>query len=155
MRLSDCIHPEGIILDFDHAFSQKQEAIEALMERMCQSDAVKDAKVYKEAVLQREQLMSTGFGRGIAIPHAKSGAVIKPGICLLISPGGIAYNSMDHQPVHLLILLAAPDNQENLHLEMLSRLSLLLREEALKKRLLSAETTQDVLNWFWEAENTL
>ena len=95
------------------------------------SGKLRDKETYRQGVYAREQEGSTGIGEGIAIPHCKSDAVIKPGLAAMVVKDGVEFESLDGQPAHLFFLIAAPNTEDNVHLDVLSRLSVLLMDEDL------------------------
>lgn len=150
MKITDLITPAAVCLNA-HA-TNKQEALRQITELMNKQGNVADLEKYRQAVLAREKESSTGVGEGIAIPHAKSDAVIKPGLAAMIVPEGVEFDSLDGAPVKLIFLIAAPEKAENTHVDMLSRLSEMLMDEAFCANLLSAKTTEDFLREIDRAE---
>ena len=100
---------------------------------------------YMEGVFAREEEGTTGIGEGIAIPHAKNDAVRAPGLAAMVIRNGVDYDSMDGEPVKLVFLIAAPNTEENVHLEVLSRLSMLLMDESFKDDLLKVQSVEEFL----------
>ena len=105
-----------------------------------------------EGVFAREEEGTTGIGEGIAIPHAKNDAVRAPGLAAMVIPNGVDYDSMDGEPVNLVFLIAAPNTEDNVHLEVLSRLSMLLMDGSFKENLLKAATAEEFLGCVDRAE---
>ena len=105
-----------------------------------------------EGVFAREEEGTTGIGEGIAIPHAKNDAVRAPGLAAMVIPNGVDYDSMDGEPVNLVFLIAAPNTEDNVHLEVLSRLSMLLMDGSFKENLLKADTAEEFLDCVDRAE---
>ena len=105
-----------------------------------------------EGVFAREEEGTTGIGEGIAIPHAKNDAVRAPGLAAMVIPNGVDYDSMDGEPVNLVFLIAAPNTEDNVHLEVLSRLSMLLMDGSFKENLLKAATAEEFLDCVDRAE---
>ena len=114
---------------------------------------VTDVEKYKAGVFAREEEGTTGIGEGIAIPHAKTDAVNAPGLAAMVIPAGVDYDALDGQPVDLVFLIAAPNTEDNVHLEVLSRLSMLLMDESFKQNLLKAKTVEQFLAVVDRAEN--
>ena len=100
---------------------------------------------YLKLVIKREEEGSTGVGEGIAIPHGKGGVISEPGLAAMVIPDGVDFESLDGKPVKLLFLIAAPNSKDNLHLEVLSRLSALLMNEKFRKDLLKAKNADDLM----------
>ena len=100
---------------------------------------------YKRVVLEREKEGTTGIGEGIAIPHGKTDAVSKPGLAAMVVPNGVNFDSLDGQPARLIFLIAAPNTKDNVHLDVLSRLSTLLMDTRFREELLNAETAAEFM----------
>ncbi len=130
----------------------KTEAIEQMVQLMAKRGNIKDVKEYERGVFAREKEGTTGIGEGIAIPHCKSAAVSAPGLAAMILPEGVEYDSLDGQPVKLIFLIAAPDTRANIHLDVLSRLSVLLMDESFTENLKKARTPEEFLQVIDEAE---
>lgn len=150
MKITDLITPRGICLGA-HA-ANKQDALQQITQLMDAQGNVADLQAYRQAVLAREQESSTGVGEGIAIPHAKTAAVRKPGLAAMTVPSGVEFDSLDGEPVQLIFLIAAPENALNTHVDMLSRLSTMLMDESFRSRLLAAKTADEFLQEIDEAE---
>ncbi|MDU1583964.1 MAG: fructose-specific PTS transporter subunit EIIC [Clostridium sp.] len=143
MRITDLLSSNSIELDVK--VSNKQEAIDKLVELMNNSGKLNDKEEYKKAVLSREELSTTGIGDGIAIPHAKTTAVKNAGLSSMVVRDGVDYDSLDGEPAHLFFMIAAPDGENNLHLEVLARLSTILMDEEFRKKLINAESKEEFL----------
>ena len=143
MKITDLLHPKSICLGANP--TGKTEALSQITQLMADGGNITDLTTYRQAVSAREQEGSTGVGEGVAIPHAKSAAVNKPGLAAMTVPGGVDFDALDGAPVQLIFLIAAPEQAENTHLDILSRLSTLLMDEDFRKRLLAAQTPQDFL----------
>lgn len=144
MRITDLLKEEGIELQGKPA--SKAATIDTLVDLMDASGNLKDKQGYKEAVVAREEQGTTGIGEGIAIPHGKTAAVQSAGLAAMVCKEGTDYDAMDGQPVHLLFAIAVPDNSENTHLEMLSRLSMMLMDEDFRQKLIHAESKSEFLS---------
>ncbi len=136
MRITDLLKKEGIELSGKAA--SKNATIDTLVELMAATGNLKDKAAYKKAVLDREAQGTTGIGEGIAIPHGKSKAVKLPGLACMVCKEGTDYESMDGQPAHLLFIIAVPDQSEDTHLQLLSRLSMMLMDESFRRQLIDA-----------------
>lgn len=150
MRIVDLIRKEGMDLTF--AAANKAEAIDKLVGLMDQAGNLNNREGYKEGILAREAQSTTGIGDGIAIPHAKSSAVKRPGLVVARSVEGVDYESLDGQPAKIFFMIAAPEGGENVHLDVLSRLSTILMDEAFIESLLNAKTKEDLLACIDEKE---
>ena len=124
----------------------KAEALEHLVTLMAKSGKLVDEAEYKRCVLAREEEGSTGIGEGIAIPHAKTNAVKAPGLAAMIVSEGVDFASLDDQPAKLFFLIAAPDTEDNVHLDVLSRLSTLLMDEEFTTALYAAKSPKEFLS---------
>jgi PTS system fructose-specific IIC component len=144
MKITELITRDTILLSISG--NKKIEAIDALVDILYQAGKLTDKKLFKEAILKREEQSTTGIGEGIAIPHAKTAAVKQPAIAFGKSESGVDYESLDGQPAHLFFMIAAPEGANNTHLEALSRLSSILLNEGVRKSLMKAETKEEVLS---------
>ena len=142
MRITDLLSEKSISLN--RTLSSKAEAIDALITLHEKAGNLNDRETYKAQILAREAQGSTAVGDGIAIPHAKTSAVAKPGLAAITAPAGVDYESLDGKPSDLLFMIAAPEDG-NLHLEVLSRLMTLLMDEAFRSDLLNASTAAEFL----------
>ena len=125
MRTKDLLKPQSILLHAD--ITEKQEAIRTLIELHDQAGNLSDKEEYTKGILAREEESTTAVGEGIAIPHCKSPAVKTPGLTAMTVDQGIEYGAPDGKPSNLLFMIAAPMDGD-LHLEVLSRLIMLLRD---------------------------
>ena len=144
MKITDLMSKEAIKIH-GHA-SSKMDAIEKMVSLMDKQSNVSDKEVYKEAVLERESLSTTGMVDGIAIPHARTSAITHAGIAAMTLPEGVDYQSMDGQPTTLIFLIAAPDNGDNVHLQVLSELSTLLMDHDFCEDLKNAGSPEEFLS---------
>ena len=144
MKITDLMSKEAIKIH-GHA-SSKMDAIDQMVSLMNKQGNVSDKEVYKEAVIERENLSTTGMVDGIAIPHARTTAITEAGIAAMTLPEGVDYESMDGQPTTLIFLIAAPDNGDNVHLQVLSELSTLLMDHDFCEDLKNAGTPEEFLS---------
>ena len=150
MQIANLFVRECITMDLKA--STKWEAIRELSQLLLQAGRLSSIEEYEQAVIQRENQVSTGVGFSIAIPHGKSAAVLKSSIALGYSRAGIPFNSIDHQPVRLVFLLAVPESLDDKdYLGALSRLARLMVHEDFRSRLLHAGTVEEVLQALEEA----
>lgn len=150
MRITDLLNVKSIQLQ--GAPQTKSEALDQMVELMCAGGNIKDSQEYRKVVYAREEESTTGIGEGIAIPHGKSHAVERPGLAAMVVPQGVEFDSLDGQPVQLIFLIAAPNTEDNVHLDVLSRLSVLLMDEAFTEKLKKAKNVEEFLNIIDEAE---
>ena len=151
MKITDLIKKDAI--DLNVKASQKEEIIKKAVELMTKNGNIKNKEEYLKLVLKREEEGSTGIGEEIAIPHGKGDSILSPGVAAMVIPNGVDFNSLDGEPVKLLFLIAAPNSKDNLHLEVLSRLSTLLMDEKFRKELIQAKSKEEFLNIIDKAEN--
>lgn len=150
MKITDLLMSEGI--ELNGQVSSKAEAINKMVDLMVATGKISDKEAYHAEVLRREEEGTTGTGEGIAIPHGKCDAVKAPGLAAMVVPGGVDYESLDGEPVDLIFLIAAPNTKDNVHVDVLSRLSTLLLDEEFTARLRSAKTKEEFLRYVDEAE---
>ena len=106
---------------------------------------INDREAYRKEVYRREEESTTGIGEGIAIPHGKGSFVTKPGLAAMVVKNGVDFDSLDGEPVHLIFLIAAPNTEDNVHLDVLSKLSMLLMDENFAANLKNASTVEEFL----------
>lgn len=150
MRIVDLLSKDSILLN--GAPKSKAEAIDMLVDLQVKGGNISDRETYKQGILAREEKGSTAVGEGIAIPHAKSSAVTAPSLAAMTVPGGVDYEALDDEPSDVLFMIAAPDTEADVHLEVLSRLMTLLMDEDFRAKLLSAKDTDEFLSVIDTAE---
>ena len=151
MKITDLINKDAI--DLNVHISTKKELIRKATELMAQNGNIKDLEKYENLVLKREKEGSTGIGEGIAIPHGKGECITKPGLAAMVIPNGADFDALDGNKVNLLFLIAAPDTKDNIHLDVLSRLSTLLMDASFRENLLNAKSKDEFLKIIDNAEN--
>lgn len=144
MRITELLDARSIRLDASPR--SKKEALDMAVELMAASGKIKDVDGYRKQVYAREEEGTTGIGEGIAIPHGKCDAVDKPGLAAMVIRDGVEFESLDDEPVTLLFLIAAPNTKDNIHLDVLSKLSMLLMDEDFTDRLRKAATVDEFLS---------
>ena len=144
MRISELLQKESIALG--RKPQDKADAIGQMVELLAKSGSLEDKKKFKQAILERERLSTTGIGEGIAIPHGKSGAVKRAALAAMVVPQGVDFASADGAPVHLLFMIAVPEEGAELHLEVLERLAAMLMDEDFRKRLTAAKDAAEFLH---------
>ena len=150
MKITDLL--KACSIELNGAPATKEETIREMVGLMAKGGNISDTDKYMEGVFAREEEGTTGIGEGIAIPHAKNDAVRAPGLAAMVIPNGVDYDSMDGEPVNLVFLIAAPNTEDNVHLEVLSRLSMLLMDGSFKENLLKAATAEEFLGCVDRAE---
>ena len=152
MKIIDLLDDRSILLD--GRVADKKAALDQMVELMDASGKLRDKETYRQGVYAREQEGSTGIGEGIAIPHCKSDAVIKPGLAAMVVKDGVEFESLDGQPAHLFFLIAAPNTEDNVHLDVLSRLSVLLMDEDFTNKLRQATSVSEFKQIIENAEKS-
>lgn len=150
MRIRDLLAVESI--DLHGVAANKGEALDKMVELMAKSGKLGDVENYRKGVYERERECTTGIGEGIAIPHCKSWAVSRPGLAAMVVRGGVDFDSLDGKMVQLIFLIAAPDTKDNVHLDVLSKLSVLLMDEEFTTGLKNAKTVDEFLKVIDDAE---
>ena len=150
MKINDILLKELMIMDLQG--TTKEGVIDEMISGLSANGIINDAAVYKEGIMKRESQTSTGLGDGIAMPHAKNKAVIKPAVVFAKSAAGVDYASLDGQPAHLFFMIAAPEGANNVHLEVLASLSRLLINPDFTASLKKAKTPEEVQGLFAAAE---
>ena len=151
MKITDLLSKKSIAIN--PKVSSKEDAINKLVDLMYSSGKLNDKEEYKNAVLAREELSTTGIGDGVAIPHAKTKAVNDAGLAAMIVNDGVDYDSLDGNPAKIFFMIAAPDGENNLHLEVLARLSTMLMDEKFRSALENSKSPDEFLKLIDEFEN--
>ena len=143
MKITELLDRRSISLNGSPA--SKKEALDQMVALMVKSGKIRDEEAYREEVYHREEEGTTGIGEGIAIPHGKCDAVIRPGLAAMVIKNGVDFDSLDGEPVNLIFLIAAPNTKDNVHLDVLSKLSMLLMDEKFVEDLKNAPTVDKFL----------
>ena len=143
MRITDLLDKRSISLDA--APADKKATLDMAVELMVKSGKLMDVEQYRAQVYAREEESTTGIGEGIAIPHGKCDAVKTPGLAAMVIKNGVDYDSLDGEPVTLLFLIAAPNTKDNVHLDVLSKLSVMLMDENFTTSLRNAKSVEEFL----------
>ena len=151
MRITDLLDKRSISLTAKPA--DKKEALDQAIELMSKSGKLADVEKYREVVYERETEGSTGIGEGIAIPHGKCDAVKAPGLAAMVIRDGVDFDSLDGEPANLLFLIAAPNTKNNVHLDVLSKLSMMLMNEEFTAALKGASTVEEFLQIIDDADD--
>ncbi|MGI6040717.1 MAG: PTS fructose transporter subunit IIABC [Candidatus Alectryocaccobium sp.] len=151
MRIIDLLDKRSVSLD--SAVSSKSEALDAVIDLMCKSGKVSDREEYRKKVYAREEESTTGIGEGIAIPHGKCDAVKAPGLAAMVVKNGVDFDSLDGEPAELIFLIAAPNTEDNVHLDVLSKLSMLLMDEDFSNALKNASSVDEFLSIIDKADS--
>ena len=143
MRITDLLDKRSISLMGTP--QTKNEALDQIIDLMVQSGKISDREAYRQQVYEREQESTTGIGEGIAIPHGKCDAVTKPGLAAMVIKDGVEFEALDGKPVTLMFLIAAPNTEDNVHLDVLSKLSVLMMDEKFADNLRNAGSVDEFL----------
>lgn len=150
MRITELLDRRSV--NVNGAAQSKEEAIKKMVELMCASGKINDKDAYTERVFAREQEGSTGIGEGIAIPHAKCDAVSKPGLAAMVVKDGVDFDALDGEPVSLIFLIAAPNTKDNVHLDVLGKLSVMMMDEEFSNKLRNAKDVDEFLKIIDDAD---
>ncbi len=150
MKIRDLLAVESI--DLNGKVTGKNETLDAMVALMAKSGKINDVEKYRKGVYAREEEGTTGIGEGIAIPHCKSDAVSRPGLAAMVIKDGVDFDALDGEKVSLIFLIAAPNTEDNVHLDVLSKLSVLLMDENFTHGLRNAKTVEEFLSVIDQAE---
>lgn len=151
MRITDLLDRRSICLDA--APKSKSEALDQVIHLMVKSGKINDEEAYRKQVYAREEESTTGIGEGLAIPHGKCNAVDRPGLAAMVVKDGVDFDALDGEPVTLIFLIAAPNTKDNIHLDVLSKLSVLMMDEEFSKNLRNARTVEEFLEIIDDADH--
>lgn len=151
MKISDIIKKEQIIAELKG--NTKEEVINELIDLFKNDERILNLEKVRTAVLEREKIMSTGVGKGFAIPHGKTEAVKEIIAAFGKTNNALDFAALDEQPVHLVFLLVGKDNLVGPHIKLLSRISRMMNKDEFRENLLNAATAEDILAIFKEEEN--
>ena len=151
MKITELLDIKSI--DLNPQVSNKEEAIDHLVDLLDQSGKLKDRQVYKESVLNREAQSTTGIGDGVAIPHCQSEGVLKAGLSAMVIKEGLDFKSLDGNPTYLFFMIGAPKDSGGAHLQALAQLSTLLMEEDFRNALIHASSKEEFLQLIDAKEN--
>ncbi len=152
MKVSDLLRKEYVVAQLEA--KTKEEAINSLIDLFKNDPRVEDVDKVREAVLEREKVMSTGVGKGFAIPHGKTNSVKEIIGAFGRVKNGINYEALDGKPVNLIFLLVGKDNLISTHIKLLSRISRLMNKDDFRNRLLDAKDEAEIIKLFGEEEES-
>lgn len=150
MKVSEILSKEFIIAELNSV--DKESAINELIDLFSNDSRVEDIEKVRHAVFDREKIMSTGVGKGFAIPHGKTDSIKEIIAAFGRKKDGIEYNALDGNPVNLIFLLVGRDTMISAHIKLLSRISRMMNKDDFRIRLLNAKTSEEILNIFLEEE---
>ncbi|MEX0681348.1 MAG: PTS sugar transporter subunit IIA [Balneolales bacterium] len=150
MKISDLLDNSNVIPALEA--HNKKDAINKLIDTLSSKLKNETIESVRQAVMEREEIMSTGVGKGLAIPHGKSKKIEKTYVAFgkLIDP--VDYEAIDGEPVNILFLLVGPESQNSVHIKMLSRISRLLNSSAFREKLLSSNSSESIIELFRSEE---
>lgn len=151
MKITDLLRKDSIDVDFMP--SSKIDAIKKMIHMIEATGTIQDTEEFTKVVLERESLITTGVGDGVAVPHGKSSKVTRTELAAAVCKEGMDYESIDGKPTYLFFMIASPDNEDAEHLSILSRLFTLLIDEDFRKRLIDSKTKEEFLYNINEQEN--
>lgn len=151
MRITDLLDKRSISLAGTP--KTKSEALDQIIDLMVKSGKINDREAYRAQVYAREEESTTGIGEGIAIPHGKCDAVDKPGLAAMVIRDGVEFDALDGMPVTLMFLIAAPNTEDNVHLDVLSKLSVLMMDEDFANNLRNAGSVDEFLEIIDKADD--
>jgi PTS system nitrogen regulatory IIA component len=144
MTLLDILSPQSTIVDLKS--ETKEDIIAELVDSLDPGEAITDRDKVLQAVLEREKIMSTGIGDGIAIPHGKSDAVVKLAAALGTQKRGVDFDALDGEPAYVFFLLVSPANVSGPHIKALARISRLLKNDDFKKKLIASSSPEEIIS---------
>lgn len=150
MQITDLLKRESV--ELNGSAGSKAEALDKLIQLMVKQGNIADPEEYRKKVFAREEEGSTGVGEGVAIPHAKTAAVTRPGLAFMRCTDGVEFDSLDGQPARLFFLIAAPDTRDNVHLDVLSRLSTLLMDPDFIDGIMAVDSVDGLYDLIGKAE---
>jgi mannitol/fructose-specific phosphotransferase system IIA component (Ntr-type) len=153
MYLSDILSPDTVRVGFPG--ESKAAILDGVIDLLAGNPAVVDLDQIRTAVLEREKAMSTGVGKGLALPHAKTAGIRETVAALVVTQGAIPFEAIDGDPVRILFLLVGTADAKSQHIKILSRISRIMNRDSLRDRLLEAETAEDLLAAIMEGEQAL
>ncbi len=150
MKISDILQEEFVSTKLPG--KTKDEVLNSIIELLGNSKKIKDLEKVRDAIFEREKIMSTGVGKGFAIPHGKTDAVADIVAAFAVTSEPVDFQSLDGEPVRLLFLLVGRDNMVGPHIKLLSRISRLMNKDEFRKKLLTAKSPSEVVQFFKEEE---
>ena len=150
VKLFELLDTRCIKLNLDA--KRKKDTIEEIVNLLFQAGKIENPRKVREAIIQREQMGTTGIGGGIAIPHIMMGGLCQTMMAFARKKEGMKFDAIDEQPVYLVFLLVGPEQEANLHLKILCKLSRFLHNPQFKKTLMEAQEEKEILRIFQHRE---
>lgn len=151
MRLTDVLNEDFVNISLSG--TNRDECIKELIDKLATAQTINSANNIFDAVLEREKIMTTGVGNGIAIPHCKHSDSPNFSVCLGIQQKGVDFQSIDKKNVNIIFLLVGPENNPGLHIKLLSRISRLMSNEELRQQLLECKSNKEAFDLIHDEEN--
>lgn len=151
MKVSEFLNEDNVLLDVEA--KDKYELIDKLIDVAAKSGKIIDKEKVRNCVYEREKILSTGVGKGFAVPHGKTDAVSDIVLAFAITKEPLDYEALDNQPVRLVMLMVGKDSLVSSHIKLLSRISRLMNNDEFRENLLNAKTKQEVLEIFRKEES--
>lgn len=150
MKISDILSPDVIEVNLD--VKDKEDSLKKIIDIASNSNKILDIRKVTDTIFEREKLVSTGVGKGFAIPHGKTDAISDIVASFVITKDPIDFDSIDAEPVRFIFLLVGKETLLNTHIKLLSRISRLMNKDDFRAKLLTASTKEDVLKMFKDEE---
>ncbi|HGY55676.1 MAG TPA: PTS sugar transporter subunit IIA [Caldithrix abyssi] len=150
MRLTDILKESHVLMPLKS--DERDDAIRALIDILDQNQLLSDKEKAFQAVLEREKIMTTGVGNGIAIPHCKDSSCPNFAVALGLHPKGVDFHSLDKKKAKIVFLLVGPENNPGMHIKLLSRISRLMSNEELREQIISCKKPEEVIEIIQEEE---
>ena len=150
MKLAELIRIN--LIKYPLLASTKVEIIKELLSLLQENGILMDPEEMLTSIMEREKILSTGLGNGVAIPHCKTNSVEHFAIALGIHPQGVDFQSLDHKPAHIIFLLVGPDNKPGFHIRLLSRISRIISKEDVRRQILASQSAEEVFQIFQAEE---
>lgn len=150
MKISDILSAD--VIDVNTEVKDKDDSLNKIIDLSNHSGKILDLKKVTETIFEREKLVSTGVGKGFAIPHGKTDAITDIVAAFMITKDPIDFDSIDGEPVKFIFLLVGKETLLNTHIKLLSRISRLMNKDEFREKLLLAKTKDEVLKIFKDEE---
>ncbi|MCB0300207.1 MAG: PTS sugar transporter subunit IIA [Calditrichaeota bacterium] len=153
MKLSEILQES--LIKYPLKGTVKVEVIEELLEELVKNQLIRQRDDVLDAILERERLMTTGVGHGVAIPHCRTQLIQNFVIAIGVHPEGVDFESFDHKPAHIVFLLIGPNDQHGTHLRLLTRISRIISQPHVRDALLQLKTPAEIYQFLIDQESTL
>ncbi len=151
MKLVDVLKPEYIKIPLTQ--STKTEVLKELLAVLVEHKVISDPEGVLSAILDREKIMTTGVGNGVAIPHCKTKYAVDFAIAMGVHPEGVDFQSLDNKPAQIIFMLIGPEDQPGTHIRLLSRISRIISREDVRQKILEAQTADQVYQILHQEES--